>query len=227
MLFKGVILFFLSSAVIAAPSQGLSDASYLPSARLPAEKVAMMKRDQKYPPGYHHSNVTFGEGADAISVPVIEADPDILLDNDKGIHARSLAPRGACMSFVGRFSNCEINYCWRDGAGELHSEYITIEGSNGPSNPRAMYTSNYENLDFDEVLNDGYNGWFPTGHECSNSNTQIFTRHLWQGGVYTSAYVDRVRCDTCDFSNLRCYSNQLKNNLIAFSNGVNSQGRCT
>jgi hypothetical protein len=45
-------------------------------------------------------------------------------------------------------------------------------------------------------------------------------------GVMGTAYVNHVRCDNCNFRNVLCLSDSLKDNLIAYSNGVSSQSRC-
>jgi hypothetical protein len=48
---------------------------------------------QTYPPGYIHQNITLGEGSDAVTVTIVEADFDILLDGEDGVRARSLTTR--------------------------------------------------------------------------------------------------------------------------------------
>ncbi|KAH7322009.1 secreted in xylem 2 protein, SIX2 [Rhexocercosporidium sp. MPI-PUGE-AT-0058] len=216
------------AAVISAnpfPSSDYPD-SHLPDLRLTREEVQVMKREQIHEPGYVHKYVTLGTGDDAITVPIIEADPTILLSDEEGVKARALAPRGACMSFAASSSSCTINYCWKDDAGAVYSEAIDIRGSNGQSNPSFVTSSSTTNLQFDDINNNGYGGWFPQGHECSNSNTQIYTKHRLFAGVFTSAYVDGVRCNNCNFGRLNCLSRQLKDNLIAYSNGVASQSSC-
>ncbi|KAF5684379.1 secreted in xylem [Fusarium denticulatum] len=202
--------------------------AHLPDRRLSPSEVQALKEAQIYPPGYIHKRVTFGEGKDAVEVPIVEADVDMLLNNEKGVKARSLAPRGACFSFpTPPRGSCMIDYCWRDDNGVIYSRGITITGSNGSSNPSSVTSNDPTNLSFNPIFNDGYNGWFPYGHACSNSNTQIYTDHRLLPGLSGVAYVDHVRCENCNFRNVNCLSNSLKNNLIAYSNGVGSQSRCT
>ncbi|KAG4255524.1 hypothetical protein BFJ72_g15245 [Fusarium proliferatum] len=203
------------------------DDAHLPDIRLSPLEVRALKEAQKYPPGYVHKIVTLGTGENAKEVPIVEADPDMLLDDEKGIKARSLAPRGTCFSFPAASSGCMIDYCWKDNDGNTWSRFIIIRGSNGQSNPSAVTSSDTNRLSFNSIYNDGYNGWFPEGHECSNSDTQIYTDHRLSTGILGTAYVNRVRCDNCNFGFLRCLSDSLKNNLIAYSNGVGSQSYCT
>ncbi|KAF5984284.1 secreted in xylem 2 [Fusarium coicis] len=155
----------------------LPDDSHLPNLRLSRREVQDLKENQKFPPGYVHKMVTFGTGEDTTTVPIVEADPDMLLDDENGIKARSLAPRGSCFSFPMPSSGCMIDYCWIDSGGHTYSAAITIRGSNGQSNPSSVTSNDPANLSLNNVFNDGYNGWFPTGHECSNSDTQIYTDH--------------------------------------------------
>lgn len=223
----------LFTAIAAAVSENNNDPiTTTPDLRLTPEEVEKFKAHQIHEPGYIHGYTTFGEGANKVSVPIVEGDYDIFLENEQGIKARSLAGRGlagSCLSFTAPPGDCLINYCWR-GTGPLEltfSQTIRISGSNGQSNPTLVESSDTRYLRL--TGSDGYNGWFPRGHECSNSNTQIYTDHLLQGNVFGEAYVDRVRCENCNFRNLYCpeASSPLKNNLIAFSNGVASQSSCT
>ncbi|KAF4449969.1 secreted in xylem 2 [Fusarium austroafricanum] len=231
MFLKGALVALYTAwtiSVAASPvGNSLPDDAHLPDLRLSHSEVRALKEAQIHPPGYIHKRVTFGEGEDAVTVPIVEADVDMLLDDEKGVKARSLAPRGSCFSFPMPSSGCMIDYCWRDDSGSIYSRGITITGSNGQSNPASVTSNDPVNLSLNNVWNDGYNGWFPTGHECSNSNTQIYTDHRLLQGVIGVAYVDHVRCDNCNFRNVNCLTDALKNNLIAYSNGVASQSRCT
>ncbi|KLO88624.1 uncharacterized protein LW93_4433 [Fusarium fujikuroi] len=232
MLFKSALvsLFTAWAISVAANPVGdsLPDDAHLPDHRLSPAEVQALKEAQIYPPGYVHKRVIFGEGKDAITVPIVEADVDMLRDDEKGVKARSLAPRGSCFSFpMSARGSCMIDYCWRDDSGAIYSRGITIRGSNGQSNPAAVTSNDPNNLSFNSIFNDGYNSWFPTGHECSNSDTQIYTNHRVLPGLTNVAYVDHVRCDNCNFRNVNCLSDSLKNNLIAYANGVSSQSRCT
>jgi hypothetical protein len=224
--------FYISLSIFAAlitttPSLSLSsDHSYLPSLRLPREAVQELRIVQPYPPGHVYMNITLGRGQDAMTVPVVEADPAIFLDDVDGVRARSLVPRGQCMSFSLPGVNCLINYCWRGYDDVIYSEYITIYGSNGWSNPSRVSSSNLNKLSFNILLNDGYGNWFPLGHECSNDNTMINTNHRMQENLLGNARVDHVRCDSCNFRGLTCSTAALRYNLAVFSNGVMSQSLC-
>ncbi|RBA14861.1 hypothetical protein FPRO05_13077 [Fusarium proliferatum] len=230
MFFKHALVALFAAWTISADANTvadpLSEDAHLPNLRLSPREVQDLKDNQKFPPGYVHKMVTLGTGKDAKTVPIVEADPDMLLDDKRGVKARSLAPRGSCFSFPLPSSGCMIDYCWIDSGGHTYSAAITIRGSNGQSNPSSVTSNDPSNLSLNNVFNDGYNGWFPTGHECSNSDTQIYTDHRWSAGILGTAYVNRVRCDNCNFGFLRCPSNFLQNNLIAYSNGVGSQSSC-
>ncbi|GAO18706.1 uncharacterized protein UV8b_00033 [Ustilaginoidea virens] len=194
---------------------------------LSAREVAELKAAQKHRPGYFHQNVTLGTGADALVVPVIEGDYDVLLDGEKGVRARALAPRGACAKFSKLWGSCSVNYCWKDGSGVAQSAYITVKGATGKKGsgiPDSVYSSNTKVLNLDRYGNDGYNGWFARRHECHDGDTQMFTAHLIQGTVVGRAMVDKFRCDICDFDRLRCYSSFLANNLVAL--GSDSTAYC-
>ncbi|KAF5716143.1 secreted in xylem 2 [Fusarium mundagurra] len=204
----------------------LPDDARLPDTRLSPLEVRALKEAQKYPPGYVHKIVTLGTGENAKEVPIVEADPDMLLHGEKGIKARSLARRGSCMSFPSTSSGCMIDYCWKDNDNNVWSRFIIISGSNGKSNPSSVRSSDPSLLSFNSIFNNGYGGWFPEGHECSNSDTQIYTDHSLSDGITGTAYINRVRCDNCNFGFLNCLSDNLKHNLIAYSNGVSSQSQC-
>jgi hypothetical protein len=223
-------LYLFAAFVAATPSPNPDfDDSHLPDLRLSRDEVQALKEAQIHPPGYVQKYITFGNGSDAVTVPIVEADVDILLDDEQGVKARSLASRGgsiSCMSFPTPRSGCMIDYCWRDDEGVIYSRAITITGSNGQSNPISVTSNDPANLGFNEVFNDGYRGWFRRDHECSNSNTQIYTDHRLLSGVMGTAYIHHVRCENCHFGGLKCLSDVLKNNLIAYSNGVSSQSSC-
>jgi hypothetical protein len=220
-------LYLFTAFVAATPSPNPDfDDSHLPDLRLSRDEVQALKEAQIHPIGYVHKYITFGNGNDVVTVPIVEADVDILLDDEQGVKARSLAPRGSCLSFPTPSTGCMIDYCWRDDQGVIYARAITITGSNGQSNPTSVTSNDPANLGFNEVYNNGYNGWFPRGHECSNSNTQIYTNHRLVSGVLGPAYVHHVRCENCNFRGVVCLSDLLKNNLIAYANGVSSQSGC-
>ncbi|KAF5688794.1 secreted in xylem 2 [Fusarium circinatum] len=231
MLFNGVFVALFAAWTISAAANPVAEPqpndARLPDVRLSPLEVRALKEAQKYPPGYIHKRVTLGTGKNAKEVPIVEADPDMLLHGEKGIKERSLAPRGSCFSFPASSSGCMIDYCWLDNDGNTWSRFIIISGSNGRSNPRSVTSSDTSKLSFNSIFNNGYGGWFPEGHECSNSDTQIYTDHSLSAGIKGTAYINRVQCNDCNFGFLRCLSDSLKNNLIAYSNGVSSQSSCT
>jgi hypothetical protein len=221
--------YLFAAFIAAAPSPNPDfDDSHLPSLRLPREEVQAMKKNQTYPSGYIHTYITFGKGSDAVSVPIVEADPNILLDDEDGVRARSLASRDGsfCTSFFTPFGYCTINYCWRGNNGVVYSEALTITGSNGESNPSSVTSSNDNNLSLDAALNNGYNHWFPQGHACSNSNTQIYTDHLLQTGITGIALINNLQCDSCIFNGLTCLTASLQNNIASWANSVALRARC-
>jgi hypothetical protein len=217
-------LYLFAASIAAAPSPNPDfDDSHLPSLRLPREEVQAMKESQTYPPGYIHQYVTLGEGSDAVTVPIVEADLNVLLDNEDGARARSLATRDQkCNMFSAAGSNCLINYCWTGTDGVVYSEWLSVLPGKKPasSNPKTVSTSNINNLYLSDTYNTGYNHWFPNGHECSNSDTQMYTKHRLADGVVGDAYVDGLQCDTCFFSSLECLSDFTGNNLVAFTGGT-------
>jgi hypothetical protein len=174
------------------------DDSHLPSLRLSREEVQAMKERQTHPPGYIYKYITIGNK----STPVIEIDPDMLLDDDDGVYARSLAPRWVCYTVIPPFGNCNINYCWADPDDNIYTEAIAVIGSSGPSNPTNVTTSNSHNLVLNGQYNTGYKGWFPTGHECSNSDTQIYTNHTLGNNNWGVAHITGLVCETCQFADV-------------------------
>jgi hypothetical protein len=216
-------LFAASIAVAPSPNPDFGD-SHLPSLRISREEVQAMKESQTYPPGYIHKYVTLGEG---ISVPIVEADPNILLGDEDGVRARSLAPCSSCLSIPNGSGNCNINYCWTGTDGNTYAEAITITGSNGKSNPTSVTSSNISNLYLSSTANTGYNHWFPTGHECSNDDTQMYTDHRLDPNGGGQSHVSQLQCDTCEFNGFVCRSSYLLNNLVAFAGGSAAQVNCT
>ena len=220
-----IFLYLFAASIAAAPSPIPDfDDSYLPSLRLSREEVQAMKEAQTYPPGYIHKYVTLGRD---ISVPIVEADPDILLNDADGVRARFLVPRGNCLTLTPAGSSCNINYCWVDTDDNTHTEAITITGSDGRSNPTSVTSSNNTNLYLSGLFNTGYNHWFPTDHECSDDNTQMYTVHRLHELADGIAYVSNLQCDTCEFGDLVCRSSLLLNNLVAFTDGGAAQVQCT
>jgi hypothetical protein len=88
-----------------------------------------------------------------------------------------------------------------------------------------VFSSNDAHLELNPVSNDGVNGWFESGHECSNDNTMMWTNHRWDTGVMGLARVD-LSCDTCDFGGLYCQTDALKSNLHALGNGIDPDVGC-
>jgi hypothetical protein len=216
-----ISLYLFAAFITATPSPNLDfDDSHLPSIRFSREEVQAMKEAQAYPPGYIHDYITFGNGSDATSVPLIEPDYDIFLSDEDGIRARSLAPRGGCVSAPSRAGSCEVNYCWnyRD---HYYSGYLTLRGGGLESNPRDIRVSNHYDLDLNRELNNGYKHWFPENQDCTNAGgATIYTKHLLVSSHprdrYGVAHISRLYCNTCEFSRLDCQDEELKNNLVAF-----------
>jgi hypothetical protein len=205
------------------------DDSHLPSLRLPREQVDKLKLRQRNPPGHVYRNMTLGKGDDALTVPLMEMDLDILCDDEHGALARSLAPRGTCYS---RQENsepeyCNIAYCWKDVNNVVYNEFITIQGSDGESNPINVWSSNGNYLILAHTQNTGYNGWFEEGRECSNDNTMMWTGHFWStASGYGTARVDHVDCKTCEFGGVYCPAPELQGNLAALANGLEPETKC-
>jgi hypothetical protein len=212
-------LFAASIAAAPSPNPNFSDGQ-IPSLRIPREEVQAMKEGQTNPPGHIHRYVTLGKGSDAVSVPIVEADLNTLLDDEVGVRARSLAQRdNNCLYYSPLDGSCNINYCWRDKQGNYYTEYLTITGSDGQSDPKSLTGSNSSNLYLPAKYDDGFKHWFPYGHACSNSDTQIYTSHLYAGNIYDVAFVYNLRCDTCDFDGIKCKSSDLAATLVAYTNG--------
>ena len=226
-----ISLLFMTITIAApqnSPSFDEFDDSHLPSLRLPREMVEKLKLVQRNPPGHVYRNITLGRDNDALTVPVVEMNLDILRDDRHGALARSLAPRGTCYNrqVNSQPGYCDIAYCWKDSAGTIYNEFIRIQGSNGNSNPVNVWSSNGGYLTLDSVHNDGYHGWFEEGHECTNDNTMIWTNHLWQQGAMGLARVDHVDCNGCDIGGLYCASTELNGNLVALANGLAPDVQC-
>lgn len=64
-----------------------------PETRLSREQVDYLKERQRQPAGTILNNVTFGSGEDTQIVPIVQADLDMLLDDEQGVKARALAAR--------------------------------------------------------------------------------------------------------------------------------------
>ena len=82
-------------------------------------------------------------------MPVVEADPDILLDDEDGHRARARSLPGACQSLTNAAGSCNLNYCWTDTNNDVYTETLTITGSNGQSNPSNVASSNTAHLAMD------------------------------------------------------------------------------
>ncbi|KAF5622400.1 secreted in xylem 2 [Fusarium tjaetaba] len=208
----------------------LPDDIYLPDLRLSPREVQDLKDNQKFPPGYVHKMVTFGTGEDTTTVPIVEADPDMLLDDEKGMKARSLAPRGSCFSFPMPSSGCMIDYCWIDSGGHTYSAAITIRGSNGQSNPSSVTSNDPANLSLNNVFNDGYNDRISCGENiaytignvvrdwCVDSKLgvsicdNVASNDICLRNLYTTLDASITAADT-EAQRLRCFGHIL--NLVA------------
>ena len=207
--------------------------------RLSKDEVQAMKRELASPPGTILNYVSLPIDPERLTtndtklVPVVQGDPDVFLDDEHGVKARSLAARGSCVVWSRISGQCSITYCWSGVAG-IYTAHVTIEGSNGQRNPSNMYSSNPFYLVNWPFWNNGWGGWFRQGHECSNSNTEIGTLHrttaeggpLEQGINAAGAVVDHAQCDNCVFSNVKCQG-VLLNNLVAFTQGTATGNHCT
>ena len=226
MLLQAVVhisLYLFAASVAAVPSPKPDfDENHLPRMRLPKGQVEAMKRDQSYPPGYIHNYVTFGEGSNAITVPVVEGDPAILLDAEDGIQARDTAPSQQCLSFTSKTFSLII-YCWVDNSNTLHTAWLKIIPGPDPetSNPISIVSSDIQHLSLNPNYNTGYDGWFPKNHECSNSDTIIYTNHYLSDTSQGVAYVSGLQCNDSVFSGFGCVVNtgfnSNNNNLKAWS----------
>lgn len=209
--------------------------------RLSAEEVRATKRDLTSPPGTVLDYVSLPVDPERLStnetmlVPVIQGDPDVFLDDEDGVQARSLAARqsGSCIVWSRVSGSCSLTYCW-SGTGGVYTAHVTIEGSNGQSNPSDMSSSNGFYLVNWPFWNNGWGGWFPARHECSNGDTQVGTLHrinseggpLEQGQNAAGAVVDYLQCNNCVFSGIKCQG-VLIDNLLAFTNGASTGVECT
>jgi hypothetical protein len=207
-----IFLYLFAASTAAAPP------SNLPSLRLSLSEVQAMKEAQTHLPGYIHDYISLG----GRSVPVVEADPDILLDGEDGHRARARSLNGACRSFTNAAGSCNLNYCWTDINNIVYTETLTITGSNGQTNPTNVESSNTVHLQLDSSLNTGYRGWFAKGHECSNSDTVIYTNVYYNGLTNKVVSLNRLACDTCSGSTtLICNGGDttLQNNIAIYPNG--------
>lgn len=197
-----------------------------------------MKENQENSVGQILNYVTLpvnaiGNRSETQTVPVVQGDPNVFLDNDDGLRARSLAPRGSCIVWGGTSQSCAITYCWSGTDGSVYTAHLTVGGSNGQSNPTSMTSSNTNYMGPYEY-NTGFGGWFRSSrHECSNSDTILGTTHRIsrQGNTLQlynahNAFVDHFRCDNCGFGGVSCDGNLL-NNLLVFTNGQATGVTCT
>lgn len=225
-----ISLFFTTSVVaVLSPKPGFDD-SHLPGIRLAREEAEAMKESQSYPPGYIHDYVAFGEGSNAITVPVVEGDPAILLDNEDGIRARAIVPPQQCLTFNSKTA-CLIIYCWRDNNNTIHSPWLAITpGKNTKkSNPTSVKSFDINSLSLNAEYNTGYNNWFPLGHECSNSDTMTYTNHYLADTSQGVAYIHGLQCNNCLFTGIGCMPNtgfSSSNNLHAWSSNSPVQRSC-
>jgi hypothetical protein len=216
-----ISLYLFAAFITATISPNLDfDDSHLPSIRFSREEVQALKEAQTYPPGYIHDYISFGNSSDAISVPLIEPDYDIFLSDKDGVRARSLAPRGGCISAASRVGSCKVNYCWKY-RGDTFTGHLTLHGGGLESNPRDIKPSNDFYLDLNRELNNGYKHWFPEHQDCTNAiGATIYTNHLLAmrhtGSTYGVAHISGLQCGDCEFRGLDCQDEELKNNLVAF-----------
>ena len=216
-------LFAASIATPLNPNPNFDD-NQLPTLRLSREEVKAIKKRQTDPSDYIHEYNTLTGGK---STPIVEVDADILLNNNDGDRARSLAPRGNCLPIPNGQGNCNINYCWTGTDGTQYTEAITISGSDGNSNPTTITTTNSANLYLSGLFNTGYNHWFPLGHECSNDNTETYTVHRLNEDGDGLAHITDLNCKTCDFGSLICSITMVTANLVAYTNGGAGEVPCS
>ena len=225
-----ISLFSFAASVAAVPKPDF-DENHLPRMRLPREQVEAMKRDQSYPSGYIHAYVNFGEGSNAMTVPVVEGDPAILLDDEDGIRARDVTPSAQCLTLTS-IKSCLIMYCWKDNNNALHSEYLSITPGKNPvkSDPTSIRSSNINMLSLaSRKYNTGNNDWFAENHACSNSNTIMYTNHYLSDTSQGVAYVSGLECNNCVFSGFGCVSGtgfSSSNNLHTWSSNSASVMSC-
>jgi hypothetical protein len=207
-----ISLHLFAAPIATAPSPNSDfDDSHLPSLHIRQEEVQAAREGQTYTPGYIHERVTLGEGSNAVSMPIVEANPNKLLEDS--VQARSFVARDDCSSITANSTGCFIRYCWTNSLGVSYSEVLTITGSDGQSNPTSVESSNTANLASDTFYDNGDLGWFPQGHECSNSNTEIYTKQFWKSGIMEAAVISNLRCDTCNFDSVQCLTAPLQGNL--------------
>jgi hypothetical protein len=213
-----VFLYLFATSTAAAPASNPDFGDkYLPSLRVSREEVQEMKEAQTHLPGYIHDYISLG----GRSVPVVEADPDILLDDEDGHRARARSLPGACQSLTNAAGSCNLNYCWTDINNDVYTETLTITGSNGQSNPSNVASSNTAHLALDPRLNHGYNGWFGKNHECSNRDTVIYTDVYYNGAMNNVLSLNWLECDTCYYGSFVCNfgDTTLLNNIAIYTNG--------
>lgn len=202
-----IFLYLHTASIAVALSLNRSFADgHLTGLHNPREEIQTRNEDGTYPPGYIHKYITLGEGINAVTVPVVEAElPDI----KEGVQSRSIATPGQCKTYNPRRGICFIVYCWLDNNSTLQSGYIAImPGNDGPtpgqSDPKEMVSSNMNIISLSYDFNTGLNHWFPKGHTCSNSDTMTYTNHYLQSNVMGVAYVDHLECDNCIFQDFGC-----------------------
>jgi hypothetical protein len=104
----------------------------------------------------------------------------------------------SCTSPPNTPSSCFITYCWTDNDDQTsYQENMEIVWGQDTmkSNPKNVATFD-SNLTLDPNYNTGYNGWFPRGHECSNTNTMIYTDSRLSIG-YATVYLCGLMCNNC------------------------------
>jgi hypothetical protein len=198
-------LHIASIAIALSLNRSFGD-GHLPSLHNPREEMQTINEDGTYPPGYIHKYITLGEGINAVTVPVVEAElPDI----EEGVQSRSVATPGNCKTYTPRRGICFIIYCWIDNTGDVQSGYIAIMPGKNHKTPRAsdpieMVSSNMNTISLSYNYNTGKNHWFAKGHACSNSDTLTYTNHYLSDSVTGVAYVDHLECDSCIFQDFGC-----------------------
>jgi len=182
-----------------------------------------MKLNQVFLPGYVHANLTFGKGSSAETVPLVEADFSLLLDNGGSIQSRdgSTSPP-QCSTFTSRRNYCLVIYCWRDNAGVFITAWLAIQpGASPRDNPISIASNNVQTISLSIGYNTGANNWFADDHECSNKDTLMYTNHYLTNTSQAVAYVQGLQCNDCVFNAVGCVSNtgwdSSNNNLKAWS----------
>jgi hypothetical protein len=231
-----ISLYLFAASITAAPlSDPDFDDSHLPGLRLSLEEVQAMKESQSYPPGYIHENITLGEGSNAVTVPVVEVDPNILLDDADGLQARSLVPRSACLNYgtAPGTTNCLIIYCWIAADTSIKTQFLNLlpgTGKNpGKADPQSLQSNDINYLYINPTYNNGYNHWFPKNHACSNDDTIIYTNHYFADDVFGVAYISNLACNSCVFQTLGCLENSgftSYNNLQGWSSRSGARLPC-